>query len=99
MRPHHYVASPHLKTAALDQALLVFCPGSGATVALTDDLQVVFSSIAAGHGDETTLCTALHASASMPADGASPGDDSEPQQLQHCLRLLLQQHLIVAVAP
>ncbi len=89
MQRFRYSVHPDLKTAALDGALLVFCPGSGATVALADDLLRVFNAIATGADDETSLVALLTGSADEPL--------ARQTQLDHCLRLLLQQQLILPV--
>lgn len=79
-----------MKTAALEGALLVFHPGSGATVALTDDLRRVFQAIQQAQPD-------LQAAIAV-ADGDEPAADAT-DTLDNCLRLLRQQQLIVATAP
>jgi hypothetical protein len=85
-----YLVTPGLKTAALDGALLVFHPGSGATVALTDELLRVFLAIQQGSSDVASALT-------LPA---APTDDTDTADgladtLDNCLRLLRQQQLIV----
>ena len=81
-----------MNTAALDGALLVFHPGSGATVALTDTLLQVFLALQAGADPASLFNTEIDAStAGAERDAASP--------LADCLRLLRQQQLIQPVTP
>lgn len=79
-----YLVTPGLKTAALPGALLVFHPGSGATVALTDTLLQVFSALQRGDTDAVLL-----GQISANHNSGSPDD-----LLDNCLRLLRQQQLI-----
>lgn len=81
-----------MKTAALDGALLVFHPGSGATVALTDDLLRVFQAIQQAQPDLQAAVTVTDRD--DPATSTSAADT-----LDNCLRLLRQQQLILATTP
>jgi len=81
-----FVVTAGLKTAALSGALLVFHPGSGATVALTDDVLAVFIALQQGLNDPQP-----------PNPQALPATDpiDAADRLDNCLRLLRQQQLIV----
>ncbi|NQD35744.1 hypothetical protein HPT27_01840 [Permianibacter sp. IMCC34836] len=80
-----YLVTPGLKTAALHGALLVFHPGSGATVALTDNLLAAFTALMRRSATRAELLSVL--AGELPAEQADA-------LLDDCLRLLRQQQLI-----